>query len=164
MTSSTNSGGEAANLYCAVCGSHPHIIDVNETTFVCPNKNCPVYELHFEKRFFDHGQLENQISSLERRLKEAEVGRKNMLMFFEVASKALGFDPSCDPGKLDPMCTAEAVRGLRDLCRRMGEVISDFLCGKHNNGAKGWEQKAVAELEKISDEYKQWQEQQGKKP
>src|SRR5262245_39330096 len=40
-------------------------------------------------------------------------GCRSFKLFFEVATNALGFDPSCEPGQLDPMCVAEAIRGQK---------------------------------------------------
>ncbi len=66
---------------------------------------------------------------------------ENFKMFFQVATDALGFDPSCQPGLLDPMCIADEIRNMKNAyatnqatinsLREALEVLATGKCPEH---------------------------------
>ncbi len=99
---------------------------------------------------------------------------ENFKMFFQVATDALGFDPSCQPGLLDPMCIADEIRNMKNAyatnqatINSLREMVGEFRGASHialdelrqwrishaeeNNTSSSWESEAETALEKLID-------------
>jgi hypothetical protein len=80
------------------------------------------------------------------------ISMDHIRMFFQIATDNLGFDASCEPGKIDSMCVAEAIRSLNtrlfDYRKTFGTVIS--MAG-HPDPAEACRNIIIFLTEKLDD-------------
>lgn len=74
-------------------------------------------------------EFRSQVAELKAEVARLKGDNTHMLMFFQVAVEALGIDPSCEPGKIDLMCTADAILAKdRKIVELLAEIDAARSC------------------------------------